>query len=368
MQRTLDLTQSQLLLWTGQQLNPESPLYNMAFVFELPETIEIAHFRAAFQKIIEQSDALRTIFVLENGVPKQQVLPSFSYEIELLDWTEQSDAEANFWDWAKKRAQQAFALDNCLFDSVLIQIADKKYYWFFNEHHLITDAWTSTLIYNTLASYYQKSVEGKLTEVEGLHQFQEYIEYEQLARSNPKKQHLHEHWKKKAKGIVAPPSLYGYPRLEAGTHSERVLVDLGKERSQKLRMLALEKDLRSWTVHSTLFNLFSTALFTYLYRVSGQQQLAIGTPAHNRVTKEFKETIGVFIELFPLMTKIEEKETFLSLFKKVRTEVNEFLRHAQPGTSTAELHRGFNVVLNYIHAQFKDFNGIPTHSKWLHAG
>ncbi|MEL6944849.1 MAG: condensation domain-containing protein, partial [Bacteroidota bacterium] len=73
MQRTLDLTQSQLLLWTGQQLNPESPLYNMAFVFELPETIEIAHFRAAFQKIIEQSDALRTIFVLENGVPKQQV-------------------------------------------------------------------------------------------------------------------------------------------------------------------------------------------------------------------------------------------------------------------------------------------------------
>jgi len=368
MQRTFNLTQSQILLWTGQQLNPESPLYNMAFTFELIGGIQEEHFQVAFQKLVEQSDALRTIFVIENDVPKQQVLNNFSCELEILDWSHRADAEEEFPKWAEARSQQLFDLSKCLFDSVLVKISDQKHIWFFNEHHLITDAWTTTVIYNTLSSYYQKSLEGKLAEVGELHQFQEYIEYEQLARTNPKKQNLHEHWKNKAKTLPSPPSLYAYPRLEAGTHSERILVDLGRERSEQLRSLAQEKDLRSWTIHSTLFNLFSTALFTYLYRVSGQQQLAIGTPAHNRVTKEFKETIGVFIELFPLITQIEEDETFLSLFKKVRTEVNDFLRYAQPGTSSAELHRGFNVVLNYIHAKFEDFNDQPTNSTWIHAG
>ena len=37
-----NLTRSQLLIWTGQQLHPHAPLYNMAFAFTIHDRIDSA--------------------------------------------------------------------------------------------------------------------------------------------------------------------------------------------------------------------------------------------------------------------------------------------------------------------------------------
>ena len=130
--------------------------------------------------------------------------------------------------------------------------------------------------------------------------------------------------------------------------------------------MALEPDLRQWTQHLSLFNIFATVLFAFLYRISGQQKLAIGTPAHNRTTPDYKSTPGLFIEIFPLISEIQSGDTFGSLFQRVKNETQLFLKHAYPGCSSPDLNRGFNVVLNYINAAFSDFNGIPMQSDWVH--
>ena len=147
-----------------------------------------------------------------------------------------------------------------------------------------------------------------------------------------------------------------------------ISIELGIDRSNKLRDLTTEQDLRAWTQHLSLYNIFATILFAYVHRISGQQKLAIGTPAHNRPTAVFKETPGVFIELFPLISEVEDHLGFDTLFQLVSDEVNGFLRHAIPGATSAELNRGFQVILNYIHASFSDFHGIPMSSKWVHPG
>jgi amino acid adenylation domain-containing protein len=69
-----------------------------------------------------------------------------------------------------------------------------------------------------------------------------------------------------------------------------------------------------------------------------------------------------------LAIEIEEGETFVSLYKKVQIEVNQFLRQAQPGTSSAELSRSFLGVLNYIHAGFETIEELPMQSTWVHSG
>ena len=83
--------------------------------------------------------------------------------------------------------------------------------------------------------------------------------------------------------------------------------------------------------------------------------MVIGTPAHNRPTTSFKETSGVFISFFPLITEWHENDSFLSLFERVRIATNEFLRNAQTGVSSVEMNRQFHAVLNYINASFSDF-------------
>ena len=52
------LTPSQHPIWVGQQLDPDSPLYNMAFTFVFEGAIDPDRFRLAWRRIV---DVLKTV-------------------------------------------------------------------------------------------------------------------------------------------------------------------------------------------------------------------------------------------------------------------------------------------------------------------
>ena len=56
------LTESQILIWTGQKLQANEPLYNMVLRFDIEGPIDTQLFQQAFQKLIDSCDALRTVF------------------------------------------------------------------------------------------------------------------------------------------------------------------------------------------------------------------------------------------------------------------------------------------------------------------
>ena len=123
---TTNLTQSQLLLWTGQHLNSEAPFYNMVLTFNLEGAIDPVHFQRAFQALVDRCDALRTVFQVSNGVPQQAIRPRFTYQPDVLDWSHDPDAEATFRSWAEKRSQKQFDLTACAFESILVKLSPTR--------------------------------------------------------------------------------------------------------------------------------------------------------------------------------------------------------------------------------------------------
>lgn len=367
-ERYVDLTQSQLLFWAGQQLNPDSPLYNMALSFDLKGTIDPVCFQSAFQLLVDKTDAMRTVFEVVDGVPQQGVLNALSYTVENLDFSTTADPKQHYQQWAKERSQQSFDLSKITFDCVLVKLSDQRFIWFLNQHHLTTDAWSVSVLYKAVAKFYRNSLEGVADNTPSLPSFFNYVDFEKVVRADASKASMHQYWQKKAAELPPSPRLYGFTGNTSTSASKRIVLDLGAERSTRLRTLMQEKDFRAWTQHLSLFNFFSTALFAYIYRSSGQKNLSIGTPAHNRPTADFKETPGVFINVLPMLAAVAETDSFLDLFQKVRGETFEFLRYAEPGAGNPKLSRGFNVILNYIHATFSDYNDIPMQSEWVHPG
>ena len=71
---SVPLTTAQRLLWLGQKLSPDSPLYNMAFLFELGGEIDERHFQAAFETLVQRCDALQLGVHELEGVPFQRKL------------------------------------------------------------------------------------------------------------------------------------------------------------------------------------------------------------------------------------------------------------------------------------------------------
>jgi amino acid adenylation domain-containing protein len=365
----LELTQSQLLFWIGQKLNSGKPLYNMPLVFEFNTSIDIDRFQKAFQLLVDKSDTLRIVFEETNDTPFQKILPPYEVQLQFIDWSQESLADTLYKNWLAEHIIIDFDPAQPLYESALIKFSEDKYIWYLNQHHLITDAWAVSVLYKNMATIYAGLGENTSLSSVSFSSFRDFISFEKKNQFDLKVSGIADYWTKKLEQLPHPPRFYGSEgHEEPTTRSIRVSLDIGLERSEKLRTIALEKGIRSWTMHLSLFNIFSTLLFAFIHRISGQQQLSIGTPAHNRPTKLHKETAGVFIEVFPLMVDIMKSDTFLTLLKKVQIETNAFLKNAQPGAAKSALSRSYNVVLNYINAAFSDFDGVSVQSEWVHSG
>ena len=122
--KAIPLSQGQLSLWSGQRLHPNVPLYNMVHTFEIEGAINVATFQKAFQYLIYDSDALRTVFQEKDGVPHQMVHEKFPYMLDFLDF---SKKERNTIEhWIKERSKLVLDLSECCFDSALLKIDNGK--------------------------------------------------------------------------------------------------------------------------------------------------------------------------------------------------------------------------------------------------
>ena len=370
MNQTVDnlsnLTQSQLWIWTGQQLSPDVPLYNVVFTFELSGEIDVSLFQTAFQILIDQSDSMRTVFESIDDMPQSRILDSISYKPEFLDFSNEKNPNEHFKFWLNQRKKINFDFAKPLFDSVLIKIRENKYQWYFNQHHLICDASGVAVQYKAFSKIYWRLSEGTITADIEIPQFQNYIEYEKINRLHLKNSPVKVYWEN-LKSVPNNLKLYGKTVEKNTTLSKRVSLPLGRQRTESLFEIAKERDFRLLNSQLSLFNIFATILSAYLSRISNEQNsLTFGTPVHNRITPDFKETPGLFIEFFPFATEVKNDDTFISLFKRISTKTFEFLRNAQPGASTLRLNHAFKVILNYINTDFPDFNGIPCEAVWHH--
>ncbi len=351
-----NLTRSQFLIWAGQKLAPLIPHYNMGWRFDLPLPVDAEAFRRAFDSVVRRCEALRIVFEECDGAPRQRVLSDAAGALAVVRVG--SEAEAR--DWIEARVRHRFNLARETFDTALIELSDKHWIWFFNQHHLVTDAASGSLIFDEVARAYAAELDGSPPDNTALPAYTAYAENERRSRSQ-------EPAAFSAAG-TPPPSLYGAPPIGASHAGDRLVLPLGTERAERLRSLAQEEGFQGLNLHQSLFNIFATTLSAWIGRVSGQHAFALGVMTHGRTSKEFKRTAGLGVELLPLEAALEDGETFRTLHGKVVEEAFKLLRHASPGVSTAQDHARFNAVLNYIPMRFGKFGDALPGVEWLYPG
>ena len=345
------LTQSQSLIYLGQQLQSASPLNNMAFAFTFREAIDPARMQTAFAELITACDAMRMTLV--DGRPEFADAVSFTLPVE--DYRRERDPNQRVSDYLRGAISVPFKLSERLFDAVLFQQPEQSLLYF-NQHHLITDAWGYAVQLDYLMAAYanaERPVPASFAEYLG-----RYATNDKTA----------EEWKARVANYPAPPALFGERNTEMNPRTGRLRRVMSPELTAKLRTFIARPDVRSWTPDLSIFTVLTTALFAYIYQLSGQRALTIGAPAHNRLQPVDRQTAGLFMELFPLHVEIDPDAGYLDLLNKVKAETMHFLRYAQPGASSVETSRTFNVVFNYINKAFAPAHGPEFTTEWLHPG
>ncbi|MCW5515234.1 non-ribosomal peptide synthetase [Muriicola sp. Z0-33] len=360
------LTASQMSLWVGQKLHPDVPLYNTAASYDISGSVDVVVFQKAFQKLIDTTDALRMQFTEESGIPFQSVRAPFQYKLEVIDFTE-AISEKQVTDWLSTRTKRMLDLSDQVFDTALLKVEEDRYIWFLNLHHLVTDGSSRKIIFSRMAQLYSDLTNGQGQQEEVC--IPSYLEYVKSELEGANKHAFEEnYWSGKIKEIENLPAFYGQRAKDTTTASTRISIQLGKQRSEQLKAIAQYSEERSFSLQLTLFNIFSAILLAYLHKVSGQNNLSIGTTNHGRSSRKFKQTVGHFVKVFPLVSEVLEQDTFAALLRRVTYGNNENLKQGLSALVSPEINRSYNVIFNYITSVFTDFAGFPTTTAWLHNG
>ena len=365
---SVELTHSQTQIWLGQRLNPGSPLYNMAFAFVLPAALETELFCEAWRRVVERSDALRTRLVEQEGGGVRIQLAEHTTPTEVLDFTSRSEPLDEFKSWCQQRCAKALSLEGALIDSVLVRLGKGRTGWYLNQHHLITDAWSTQLLFREVGAEYQ-SLSGGDVPAERASLADYYPTAESLQRGSAEtRSEAEEHWAARSERAGRSVSFYGRDGRPVGTVSRRLSLELGEGRSRALDRLCEQDGFSSLSPEISRFALFATLLVSWLHRISGWQELSFDAPIAGRPTPDAKRSLGLFIELFPFAARVESGDTLRSLGARCLEEARRFLVHALPGSSAPSSAAASNVVLNYFPSAFSDFAGCPVEVDWVHPG
>ena len=378
------LTHSQTQILVGQRLHPQSPLYNMAFAFVFPAELRADLFTEAWRRVAGHSDALRTRIV-EHAGGMRRVLAPAAGATATRDFTSHPDPVREFHRWCRERCARPQALDGDLVDSVLVRLDAGRTGWYLNQHHLITDAASTVLLYRRVASEYA----ALLGDGERPPELPDYYPtVAALASRAGDRTAAHEHWaaRQTRAGRHGPPEgdprqqvpprgdqrripFYGHSADPVGTTaSTRLTLELDEQRRRMLDRLAGEDGFVSLSPALSRYALFATLLLSWLHRISGRDELGFDAPVAGRPTSRAKRALGLFIEMFPFAATVEPRDTFRTLGARCLEEAKLFLTHALPGTSSPSGTAAGNVVLNFVPESFGDFAGLRPEVEWLHPG
>jgi natural product biosynthesis luciferase-like monooxygenase protein/amino acid adenylation domain-containing protein len=365
---SFELTKFQQLFWAGQRLNPDEVIYVNLGLTVVKKRIDLRHMRAAFQAVVDRSDALRTVIEERGGVPRQRVLSSLPYEMEFFDLSRAADPRARLDAWVDARRRTPLDIGKCVFDSALVKLADEEFAWFLNLHHIVADAWSFFLVCQHGLDYYESSLAGTLSERPPLPAFTDYLAYEAALPQSPRYRAARTYWKEKLAEPVEPLHFYGRPPVRRTTRVERVTRPLGAQRTRRLKDAAAHPDLFIASEDATLSLVFAALAAGFLSRATGSRRLSLGVPFHNRTTAAFRQTIGLFMRILPLHVSVDDGDTFATLVRKLRAEFFMALRHHEYSVGNPIRGRTYEVECNFINAHVSVPDGTPVRIEWPHPG
>jgi amino acid adenylation domain-containing protein/thioester reductase-like protein len=312
------LTHQQKSIWYMEKLYPDTSIGVVAATFRIKGTVDLDLIETALNLFIERNDALRLRITEENGEPVQYVS---SYEPICFDRYEYTTNE-ELYRWDEIQSALSFQLtDAPLFYFGLIRVGISDAGFYMRLHHLISDAWTMSMIVNQVAEYYAALQEGRPVTPAALPSYTTYIESETKYLTSKRFENDKEYWEEKFENWQEVCTLKDRKKSGISSRAKRRTLVLPQKLSGKIHDYCQEKGVSE-------FSLFIAAVSMYLNRVAGKENIVLGTTLLNRTNAAEKNTAGMFASLgVPLCIPIRYDMNFDRFVELVSKEILSALRH-----------------------------------------
>jgi amino acid adenylation domain-containing protein len=304
-------------MWFLHQLAPESPAYNIPVGIRLFGPLDKDAWAYSLNELVRRHESLRTTFHHADGRLVQVIHPFEPVAITEIDLRERPK---------ERRGDEAIALatdegrrpfdltHGPLMRAMVIQVGDEEHVVVLTTHHIISDQWSYGVIGRELVQCYNAFCDGRPRPVEPPLeiQYQDFACWQRNWLRGPVLDDQLSYWKKQLAGVPVLALPTDRPRQAVhsfrGTH---ISLDLPRSLINGLKHLSVQEGV-------TLYMVFLAGFVALLNRLTGQEDIAVGTPIANRNQLAIEGLVGTFVNTLVLRTDISGEPSFRDLLIRVR--------------------------------------------------
>ncbi|MEV5320350.1 non-ribosomal peptide synthase/polyketide synthase [Streptomyces sp. NPDC052687] len=317
------MSYAQQRLWFLQEFAPGSGEYVTALALRLRGRLDVPALTAALRALVERHEALRTTFDAVDGHGVQIVHPAREVPLTLHDLSAlaESDRAARLAELLEAERARTFDLRHGpLLHTGLIRLADDEHVLTLTLHHIVTDGWSTGVLTADLAHFYRARLGAGQDPLPPLPV--QYADYAHWQRGRGTDDHL-AYWKEHLAGLETLDLPTDRPRPAVRTH-DGATVRLVLPRGTTRRLARVGRDRQA-----TLFTTLVAAAQAYLARLTGGEDIAVGTVTSGRDRAETQHLVGFFVNTLVLRSRVEPGRPFHEFLSEVRATVLDAFAHQE---------------------------------------
>ncbi|MGD2086554.1 MAG: amino acid adenylation domain-containing protein, partial [Candidatus Aminicenantes bacterium] len=294
------LTSAQKRFYVFQQLEPDNTSYNMPELMLIQGKVSKEKFEKIFKKLIQRHESLRTTFFQAKGEAVQRVHPAHQVPFAL-----------EFHHPATGQITRSFSRPFDLSQLPLLRLAffetgKEKYFLMFDMHHIISDGVSIEIFIKEFLAYYN----GKEPEPLRL-RYKDYVNWmKQRKKDTEAAQTIKIPETDLAEGVLNLPLDYVRP-IKPNFEGNTIKFEIHNQEKDVLKLLRLKEN-------TTLYMILLSAFNVLLAKLSGQENIMVGSPMAGRLHHDLQGLFGLFINTLVLRNFPSGEKRFTAFLKEVK--------------------------------------------------
>ncbi|MCP4146663.1 MAG: amino acid adenylation domain-containing protein, partial [bacterium] len=308
------LAPAQKRLYILQQLKLKNTAYNLSHTLQLATGTGKVRLENIFGKLIRRHESLRTSFHMLQENPVQVIHDTVEFKIETYNLNEKGTGQQLM--QVKQNFFRAFDLTRppllrvAVVESKRTEI-DKtggEQLLLVDMHHIITDGTSQEILTNEFFTLYAGESLPPLKV-----QYRDYAEWQNTAKQKKLMKQQEEFWTNQFLDELPRLTLpTDYPRpVTQSFDGDKLSFELNKTETANLAGTARENGT---TLYMTILSLFTILLS----KLSGQEDIIIGTPTAGRLHADLENIIGMFVNTLPMRNYPDGSKSIAEYLREVK--------------------------------------------------
>ena len=268
----LKLTNPQKSIYYTEKLYSGTSISNISGTMRMKQKINFDILNDAINLVIKNNDAMRTNFKIVNNELQQYFIEYEKYHTQLIDVENENDLEILI----NKLCQTPFDIsEKYMFRFTFFRFPDGSGGCNIIHSHLISDAWSSTIICTQLVDNYINLLNNREIDKSKIYSYKDYIVDENEYMQSEKYKKDTEFWKDKYTTVHELATLSTDNIEKVSSKANRIEYIINKKDTEKINKFCEGNGISAYVFFLTVYSI-------YISRVTKLDYITLGTPILNR--------------------------------------------------------------------------------------